>query len=404
MPFPNNVGNSDVKWSALINVKHGPFVVGSALYVVFPDKTNNKIEVWKSTDGGETWTEQDSAGEPSMTANVIGKTIYGCTLVSGIFYIGYSDSGLGNAAIKQFDTSTDLWGTRLDMGATGAATGVTAGPLQLYIITRSDGTHVGLHNGATETVMGTAYRRIKARYYNGTTWNGPYDVIGSANSPIANTLPGTQTHYDVRSIVLGASDRVHLFFTYSGGGLSQRTFLSGNTFANQQIANGGSSTIGVYAVGIPLTHGSTTLLVPFYRTATSDLSLIEAASADVPTWTLEQISATTVSNPEFTAANPGALAINGTTIHAFWPDDTTQDIYQDNDQGTNTWQTDVEWKDAVTCNGINIETFTYSGTTYVGVLYDDGGTVKFDRYQLSSAATSSPFFHRSARFVRRIRR
>jgi hypothetical protein len=389
MAFPSTVTGA---WPNHLNSTAGIFVNGSNLYVFTSAPSTLDLTANKSTDGGDTWSAVGTSPGLSSVFNVIqnGTSTYA--------------AGFINSAVRivPFDMTTDTWGTSITGGPTINQNVAATTPV--YFCLRSDGTYVMTYQGSTESVMGTAYRRVKIHYYNGS-WNGPYDLVGSANSPPANTLPGTQAHHDLRFGLLGSSDRFHCFYTSSAGSsLLHRPFLSGNTFATANNSGSGTIDLGNYAAGIVLAYvdgSDTKLVIPCRHSFTLDLQVFRATSADTLSWSTQTVSTT---QPEITTSNPAASVAVGTTVHLFFVNDADVDIYRDNDQGSGTWQADVEWKDAVTCGGINARTFTYSGTDYIGVLYRDSSVVKFDRYQLSSAATSSPFFHRSARFVRLIRR
>jgi hypothetical protein len=92
----------------------------SALYAV-TQSTTPELHVWKSTDSGASWTEQDTANNPSVTnANY---PFDACDARSGP-YIGtarFTNTNTIRAAL--FDMSTDLWGT--DLGAADASTVVS---------------------------------------------------------------------------------------------------------------------------------------------------------------------------------------------------------------------------------------------------------------------------------------
>src|SRR5262245_30889999 len=57
--------SSELKWPDHLNARLGPFESGGNLYAVLCDKTANTLEVWKSTDGGNSWAEQDAANHKS---------------------------------------------------------------------------------------------------------------------------------------------------------------------------------------------------------------------------------------------------------------------------------------------------------------------------------------------------
>jgi hypothetical protein len=89
----------------------------SALYAV-TQSTTPELHVWKSTDSGATWTEQDTANNPSVTnANY---PFDACDTRSGP-YIGTARFTATNTLRAcLFDMSTDLWGT--DLGAADIVT------------------------------------------------------------------------------------------------------------------------------------------------------------------------------------------------------------------------------------------------------------------------------------------
>jgi hypothetical protein len=89
----------------------------SALYAV-TQSTTPELHVWKSTDSGASWSEQDAANNPSVTdANY---PFDACDTRSGP-YIGtarFTATNTVRAAL--FNMSTDLWGT--DLGAADVGT------------------------------------------------------------------------------------------------------------------------------------------------------------------------------------------------------------------------------------------------------------------------------------------
>jgi hypothetical protein len=101
----------------------------SALYAV-TQSTTPELHVWKSTDSGATWTEQDTANNPSVTnANY---PFSACDTRSGP-YIGtarFTGANVGRAAL--FDMSTDLWGADLG-GADAMNAGSFERPIRIAI-------------------------------------------------------------------------------------------------------------------------------------------------------------------------------------------------------------------------------------------------------------------------------
>jgi hypothetical protein len=89
----------------------------SALYAV-TQSTEPALHVWKSTDDGANWTEQDAADNPTVTNAT--HPFDACDTRSGP-YIGTAFFTAANTVrARLFDMSTDQWGT--DLGAADAST------------------------------------------------------------------------------------------------------------------------------------------------------------------------------------------------------------------------------------------------------------------------------------------
>lgn len=363
--------SSELKWSPHLNSMHGPFENGSNLYAVLLDLTNLTYEVWKSTDSGNSWSEQDSASHPAIGSSSSFRSVN--VIQSGAtLYILRDSSG---TAFATFSMSSDTWSATTTGGGNPAA-GIS-GTVPYHGAVRSDGDVIIFHHGVTESIMGTNYRRVKYSRYEGGVWTNSTDVGGT----------GAQAHYDARTAVLGSSDRVHFFWTdFNNQDLKHRSLSSANVLGTIQDIDATAGTGSFYDVGLPALNGSEIVLP--YRDLSNDLNVARATSADTPTWDITQV-VTTTNDPETVSSNLAAVAVDSGTVHVFWPNDADQDIYRDNDAGTGTWGTDAEWKDAVTCQGINIAKITGG----VGVLYVDGGTVKYDLFSagpVTQNATSSP--------------
>lgn len=352
--------SSELKWSSHRALMHGPFENGTNLYAVLIDDTADTLEVWKSTDSGDSWSEQDSGNHKTVVASQAcchtvqsGTTLY-------IAYLIASDV----VNIVPFSMATDTYGTVITGGPTAAVAGTASALSPPILSRRSDGDYVVLHNGPTQSIMGTGYRRVLYSRHEGSTWTLDTDVAGI----------DVQIHYDTRAAILGSSDRVHFFWTdATNSDLKHRSLTSANSLNTIQDVDT-SVTIGNYTAGIPTLNGSEVVLP--YKHSTGDLNVARATSADDPSWSTQTV---TPADPESTDANPGAAAVDGSVVYVFWPDAATDDIFRDSDGGTGTWGVDVEWKDAVTCQGINIAKITNA----IGVLYNDGGTVKYDVYTLT---------------------
>jgi hypothetical protein len=209
--------------------------------------------------------------------------------------------------------------------------------------------------------MGTAYRRVG--YLSGLT-----TTVITANDAV---------HYDAYGAVLGAGDRVHLFYTgrtpAGATDLRHRTLLSNNTLTTEQvIVSSGNVQNSPYPVGVPHFDG-TTVMIP-YVNASGVLMVAYATSADSPTWATSTVS-DTGNGPQTTSANPGAVAHSGTAWHIAWPDNAQTAVLKDTSSTGATWGTDSTVVSGIgPINGVNAVA-TSSG---LYVLYDNNGTVTLD--------------------------
>jgi hypothetical protein len=114
----------------------------SALYAV-TQSTEPALHVWKSTDSGATWSEQDAADNPTVTSAT--HPFDACDTRSGP-YIGTAFFTAANTVrARLFDMSTDQWGT--DLGAADAST----------ISSNERSIRVNLDNTFTTATCGSQY-------------------------------------------------------------------------------------------------------------------------------------------------------------------------------------------------------------------------------------------------------
>ncbi len=336
------------------------------------------VGVFKSTDGGDTWSEMDSASHPQLcnTANqraigVIKATVKSDGTAGDVLVV--TASGLLNRAQtkcywQEFNLATDTWGTAAVSGGASQDNGAVgiAGELT-HVVRRSDGSTLVIHTSPFDNIMGTNYRRFLVQRWSGTTWQAQVGF---------NTT--TQAHYDLCFALLGSSDRAHILFTdATNGDYKQVAFLSTNSMGTAGDIDTTAAS-GNWVGGHAVMDSST--IRALYTDSNGDLIEASATSADSPTWSTSIVTAT--NRPEITNSNPGSITMDGSVVYHFWPNDADQDIYRDSSSDG----TDVEWKDAITCQHISINKITDA----IGVLYDDGGTVKYDKYALA-LATAAPF-------------
>lgn len=361
MAYPANVGGT---WSSHLNARVGPFEYNGNLYAVLNSSTD--LEIYKSTDDGSSWSLVASQTEDALpTADAVqsGAKIYIAHAVDANHF-----------SVSVFDMSTDLFDIAL--GSLKTRNDNLSGTSPLFIALRSNGNYVVVHQGPTEKVSGTNYRRIRISEYNGTGWTD------YTHSGALSFQSGTSEHYDLTFAILGASDRVHFVYSISSasGARRHRTFTSSNTVGNEQTLTGGAT--DSFSTGIGDFDGSEFAVMHNGGAKTPEVE--RATSADNPSFTGQDISAT---DAEYVNSNPGSIAYGGGgTLHAVYVRDDDQNIEYTNDQGTGTWATPEAFATATT-QGISAR--MVSSDSYVGVLYDDGGTVKYDRKSVSSTTTTA---------------
>jgi hypothetical protein len=88
----------------------------SALYTV-TQSTTPELHVWKSTDDGASWTEQDTADNPSVTSAT--HPFDACDTRSGPYIVTARFTAANTFGVLVFDMSTDQWDAA-DFGTTPA--------------------------------------------------------------------------------------------------------------------------------------------------------------------------------------------------------------------------------------------------------------------------------------------
>lgn len=397
MTLPATV-TTTCSWSDHQTTRLGPFQEGGDLFAFGIDKTTNRVRAYRSQDLGHTWAEVDSGTTRSTSSTASHKTADACRSGSTVWLaVATSTSAL---SIYVFDLATAAWGTTL-AGPT-ITLSATTGWLRYFLtrfVTGGTASLALFYEGATESVMGTAYTRVKLHLRDMTagTWAGPYDVQGSATTPPANTLPGTQAHlYALHA--LGAADRLVVWWQSSEGSGVQprlRTFAAGQFEAAPALLSQtfGHSALPAQLLGTPTTYdrpaGGIGMAVPFAMPG--GLWAMRAFDAgdfsNASLWIGSQI--TTDAPETVRPASPGVLAADGERLWA-WEVTDAQGLRYANNQGAaaGTWNPSVDWKATGTALVAGIG--AARTTDGLGVLYYDGaaGALRYDRVVvLSELAT-----------------
>jgi hypothetical protein len=361
---------SGINWSQFKNSDHGPWEYGGNLYSLWVDIPNLTVEVWKSTDDGDSWAEVDAANHPAIFDHLDDLNMSTSGHFTGTdIIVGLSNTSNTSAGFVVFQCDTDTWDATVNTNLRSAYnSGFGFSGFHAYAaLKRADNAVVVVGQGDTNGVMGQQYRAVRTRITS--------TDITTSTWVIAQTLVfgSVQIHYDFIGACVDASGRVYVFAHNSTNSrLECAVILPNNTVSSPIIVDSTVIASGNYAAGMPRVVDSTTdRVVIAYVNSDGVLHRASANVADTPSFTSTSFSSSP--NPEYTNSNPASIALDGTTEHWVWPDDVDQDLY---------WKTGIasptELLDAVTIQGISAGYISSVGSGGVGYLYNDGGSVKYN--------------------------
>lgn len=230
------------------------------------------------------------------------------------------------------------------------------------------------YQGEADKAMGTEYARIDSNRWSGSAWDGPIQID--------NGSTGGNKHWTGPVIVQGSSDRMHIFFKdYTNLDAYQRTLRSDDSLETFPSSFDATTDGSAYLFGVGLS--GSTVYCPYGDTGNSG-SVVSFTSADTPS----PSTTTGVADNAVQAVNSSilhGLAVDGTDLHYLYADQTTSDLYRDENTGSG-WGTDTEVLDAVTINHVSPNVYDRSGTK-LAYIYDDGGTVKYNEVDLGGSTT-----------------
>lgn len=319
-------------------------------YAFSIDKSANKVRCRKASDN-QTWTEQDSANAPAISSTANLKTVYTQQFDADILVFVITSST--RLDIFKFNTITDTWGTTFSNTTTPTFNTNVTGVAPLLAAYRSSESLAGAilsdyafaNNGATETVMGNARRRIKLsrRLVSDGTWNTPYDVVGSANIPDA-TLPALAIDYDARVAHVDVNGQMLIFWTQSDDSIVRmRMFKRNNTFGTAlQVGSPGFTTSN--SVAYPMSQPVNYFKDPQWYVAFArvDAGVLKVARCEVEetevaaNWTSTNVVSATF---EMTNSNPAVLIPDNESGGKLYLLYTLTDgkLYYTHDKGASDW-------------------------------------------------------------------
>lgn len=362
----------------------GPFKSSAGnFYVVTRGQAafTNLIVPFKITDPiAGTWAALTSIG----TLNGGECTVLSVYQVGNVLHVAFVETGL--VQYRQFDMATDAW-----LGTIETIADPPGSPSIDYtfasLIVRSNGEAVCTFAESVSVSMVT-YQRVSFKRRVGGVWETsgtPLDAAGSVNysNPVA---------------VLGASDRVHFFFTdNTNRPLQSRTLSQANALSSVVTVDPESSSVAQgphpMVVGSTYVDGAITrLVIPFSHfnsaSVTTQGYVATGDSLDSPTFSITAVQDSSTANVKRTNGQsimfPG---IDGTTRHVLFGDSATADLMRDVNTGTG-WGTDVN-ELVGTINQVSANIYDRTGSK-LAMLLDDGGVIKYAEIGLAPADTTPP--------------
>jgi len=223
---------------------NGPFEDSGALWALGVHTPAFTIGVFKSTDQGLTWTEQDSGNDPAVFH--LGSVIWACADTSHNIYVAYFHTD-NTLRVKAFNMGTALWGAAI--GSTLTPGSGPATNLSGAAVYRSSDNSVIIVTDPLASSGGY----IRAAY-------ARCDITGAAISgawiPCGQTSDSDPTDWKPPSACIGASSAVHFLFTQAQSSfpflvsVQLQQLSSANVLGALQVIRSVNETVD-FAVWIP---------------------------------------------------------------------------------------------------------------------------------------------------------
>ncbi len=370
----------------------GPFFHGTNIYLFLLEAVTQwsdlHIEVWKSEDQGETWSQQDSANDPDIeassgTAHFDAQATYDLDVISKI-YVLYTDTN-GDFRVHPFNTTTDSWET---VGAAGV------NPLSvssMQMARRPVGVNGIEFPIAFNHTKDSGFSRVYFTVYRPATddWLTPVRLFG-AIAESESYLAITRASGPSTGVGQG---RVHFFARKSSKQIVHKSVESNDTINAQEDIDG-------IDVSVPKTgtaKDGSEIIVP-YIFGNQDLKVARATSSASMTWTIESVLTGELELTNGSFFNTDCIDMPSAVRVYFVLDDVTvtdSRIEYSDDGGTSTWsspvvvhqltdptfvivrQMNVAAKGAVVGNAFTREDSTFEQAHYTqeGILGPDAGMI-----------------------------
>lgn len=265
----------------------------------------NGVGVFRSTDGGSTWTQMDAANAPTSGFGTAFFDSANSLLIFGLVTITFPQTQQATF-LKNFNLATETWQANFAPGGPVAKTVVQ------QVFKRPDGTIFIVYDFGSTNPGGTT--RLRGAFWNGAAWSASIDlgantlgIDASGNIVVANT-----------GAVMDASGNINLAFSNNTRSyLFYQQVLANNTLgpSNQFLGTGFVNTKPV--VGTVLISGSN-ILISIVTNASKNNTLLIGTPLNAPVWS--SVSPAVLSSASGHVNFAGPLATDGSNL--IWMIDT----------------------------------------------------------------------------------
>lgn len=396
MALPVTIGADGTgRWHSF----HGAFKSsGGAFYTILSGssgKTGSFATAWKATDPTSSFTVQDESnsarlgqtgptsfatigslnvwqdGDKLHVASTVDWTLYGCFDMSSDAWV---DLGTSDYEIVIHEDGP-ITAVACDIAVLSAAYGVGSAFVKIRVV----------YQGATDMDMGSSYERIDESNSvdDGVTWSAPTQIDNGASA--------AALHYTGPRIVLppSNSDQCHIFMS-DGTNLTQRAIAGDDTLRTYRDT-GFDVTSDLYPIthGIGFTRSSVSKVRIGYREiTTNDLEVLEFDAFTDDTDRTETSSNVSTDDVQVDNGSINAcLAADGSIIRGLMVKASDDDLYEFFDDDADSYTVEGTAHVTGTVNHISCNVYDRSGTK-LAMIYDDGGTVKYDEIAIGVAAAN----------------
>lgn len=368
----------------------GPFIDtnGNIYTVVEASATDSLPLMIKSTNGGDTWREQDGAGRPANDLEGFDMSQDG-----DVIHMVQQQSGTNDIRYHRFRTSDhatpDDWEIINEVIKSAVVNDDQSSACQW----RSDSTIVGFWQ---ETVSGFERIFYKIRS-SGGTWGTEVNLDTTAS-----------VNFTWVTVVKGESDLIHIFYKdKTNGDVFHKSLNSSDTLSSRETchADAGTGTSDEKNAVPPVywdDAGEENIMVGIKDETSQKLDTVVIKNDGAPATAVEASDNNVENSAGGTSLQPVAnLAVDGLDVYLLYGHDTTGDIYRDKNSNDGGWSTDVvEQTVGVQTDWVRGAVFTHSsgngGDKVMGYIWDDdssGGTgrIRYDEFVIEVGGAGQPY-------------